>query len=558
MGQNQSNLSESSIFLTSESQNDATTSSSSRELEPKLTPIEITSLRQIYSKLKSVNDDGVELVTEETFQKYLGLPADMLFGKLLYRSFVQLPFIGNYEAIPGEPKLSYALLLYSTRFYCGKDQSLTFSGPKGSDFSSQTKLLFESFCAFPTGETQSENFQDDKKVTCQDLLELCKGILWILKAHYLMVLSSKSDLNELVIDEKIITSLIQQMAIAERESQGIPRGSFSFDLLEEEISWPTFLTVVQRNVPRVFKILERFIYTKFCVDTSLNLADSHKEFLVGVDSILPKIDLRSNILKIDDWSLLTWLLPESRGRSWDVLYTASEHGFNISHFKARVFNYPAATCLLIKGYPVVSRRLLHNRFLKVAHDPTFASKELILGAFIPEAWKFSREFWGSAECKLFELAPTYEVFPTTGSNNSYVYCHRSNGIGFGGSINEFRLHIKPDFQTGTYSNDPLHGTMSYKLSATRADFDVIFEIDDIEVIGLGGETAKQHQVNARLLEEMDIERGARVSSHSSEDTRQLLELAGILECSKKLDEFRTRKSLKLKAKSKPKRYAPYK
>ncbi|ORY05126.1 TLD-domain-containing protein [Basidiobolus meristosporus CBS 931.73] len=553
MGQEQSAFSSNHSFPKAVSQGSATTSSSLKRLEPKLTPLEVASINQVYQQLKSIDRNEAELITEEAFQQYLGLPENMLIGKILYRSFVQLPYLANYEEIHENATLNYSLLLYSIRFYCGEGQSLEvfLSSDPAPIQSMPAKLLFKSLGNIPAGGSAG-----GISVACQDLLELCKGILWILKAHYLTLLAPNAALNELVVDEKPLISIVQQMAIIERESRGLPKGSFSDGLPGEDISWSTFKDFVQRSAPAMFKILERFIYTRFCMNgaSGKDMAPS-RWVLAGVEDMLPKIDLQSNLLKIEDWGLLTWLLPDSRGRSWDVLYSGSRHGFSISYLEAKVFKYSAPTCLLIKGYPTVTRRLSRNRFLKVAHDPGAAEQELILGAYISEPWKFSRGFWGTADCRLFELGPVYEVFPVTGNSDTYAYCHRSNGIGFGGRINEFRLHIKPDFLTGTYSNDPLHGTWSYKLSATRADFDITFQIEDIEVIGMGGEVAREQQIIEWLYEEQERARPGYTNSHSSEHTRRLLEQAGILEHSKKLDAFRTRRSFGLK--KKPSRYTPY-
>ncbi|CAG8783704.1 20632_t:CDS:2, partial [Dentiscutata erythropus] len=144
------------------------------------------------------------------------------------------------------------------------------------------------------------------------------------------------------------------------------------------------------------------------------------------------------------------------------------------------------------------------------------------------------------ECLLFEISPTYESFPATNFNSNYVYYNTSFGIGFGGTdavrktstldnknFNSYFLQIDNTLQSGTYKNDTLKKSRSaYKLSTTRTYFDIEFEVSEIQVFGLGGESAKQQQDKEKKWEENFATKRKHYNNKSAD--KEMLKYASII------------------------------
>ncbi|KAK9710615.1 Restriction of telomere capping protein 5 [Basidiobolus ranarum] len=223
--------------------------------------------------------------------------------------------------------------------------------------------------------------------------------------------------------------------------------------------------------------------------------------------------------------MLSSFLPSSapQGISWNTLYIGSEHGYSMNRLETRVFKYPGPTILVAKVFVTKAEGTSKGNISE--------GSEMILGAYVNEPWRFSKQFWGSNDCKLFELAPQFEVFPSNGRTESHVYCHSSQGIGFGGKPGQFQLCFDNTFQTGKFVNDPLLNNITYTMSHSRPDFQIEFDVIEIEVIGLGGEQAKRQQSREWKFEANEANRRGNVNLANKNQSRQILEMAGILDTS---------------------------
>jgi len=131
----------------------------------------------------------------------------------------------------------------------------------------------------------------------------------------------------------------------------------------------------------------------------------------------------------------------------------------------------------------------------------------VLGAFAAEAWKDAKgEFFGNADCFLFELEPTLKVYRSKneagGQNFMYMHlnsdgpiCHgHPHGMGFGGSIEHPRFFIPESLE---------HCTAGY-LDKTYNQGELLpsseletFELQILEVWGVGGDEVIQKALEDR-------------------------------------------------------------
>jgi len=223
----------------------------------------------------------------------------------------------------------------------------------------------------------------------------------------------------------------------------------------------------------------------------------------------------------------------------------------MNRFQTRVFKYPGPTLVLINAEisssKPISRQNDNGKYCSSKEDVSMSYPQtLLLGAYVAEPWKSTSSLttcFGSEDCLLFELYPTFEVFPSSKRNTNYVYYNSSIGLGFGGlptsgktsnklenqECNSFFLQLDYSLQLGRYRNDPLREIApTYMLSETRNHFDTPFEVIEIEVFGLGGDKAKQKQESEWLWEEKDAKKRGSLKSNSGKVDKELLKMVRCL------------------------------
>jgi len=77
----------------------------------------------------------------------------------------------------------------------------------------------------------------------------------------------------------------------------------------------------------------------------------------------------------------------------------------------------------------------------------------VYGGFTSHSWKANAQFTGSGECFLFQIRPCLRVFHTSSHNENYMYLNSGqetlpNGLGMGGQLEYFGLHLSDDFGRG--------------------------------------------------------------------------------------------------------------
>ncbi|KAF0413259.1 TLD-domain-containing protein [Gigaspora margarita] len=467
---------------------------SSELLKKNFSELESYSLKVCFDNICCVNEDGITHIDEESFVRYLNFADDINVGQLLFRSFT---YLANYPNVSRSPSLlTYNGLVKAIAIYCDKIKNVI-----DEDYS---KLLFESFATWEDDESldkEKDTTTKLPKVKCQDLINILTAIVWVTTCEMLLPTNDESG-NFL----ETITNLISNKNISKIRGVVTP---IIYSISKPDttyITWSKFKSFISRNAPNMFRSWSSFFYGQFFIGQTLSQSSKDSLFFGPSVRTWPALDSKSYLLNPINMAILSWMpLPDHviNRRQWNCLYTSTKHGFSMSSFSNQVFKYNGPTLMLINASVITS-----NGDDNIEEDDT-----LLLGAYISEQWNSSKPF-GSEECLLFEISPTYESFPTTNYNSNYVHYSTSFGIGFGGmdtarktsrldkQSNSFFLQIDNTLQNGTYKNDPFKASRSaYKLSATRTSFNIDFEVLEIQVFGLGGENAKQRQDYEKKWEE---------------------------------------------------------
>jgi hypothetical protein len=172
--------------------------------------------------------------------------------------------------------------------------------------------------------------------------------------------------------------------------------------------------------------------------------------------------------------------------SYYRLYTSAADGLSFNRLQNSLLGYSGPTLLIIRA----------------------AGNNGVFGAFTASQWKEQKDFYGNTDCFLYQMAPTTAVYRPTGSARNFMYCNPSarskgydqqaHGIGFGGTVDEPRFFIEESFDHCVAGNRDLtfeNGSLLPKTAsgAVRKDF----EIDALEVWGVGGDDVVQQALGAR-------------------------------------------------------------
>jgi hypothetical protein len=146
------------------------------------------------------------------------------------------------------------------------------------------------------------------------------------------------------------------------------------------------------------------------------------------------------------------------------------------------------------------------------------SQRSTFGAFTASPWKESKDFYGNTDSFLYRLLPeTTCVYRPTGgttpASSRFMYCNsfarsrgfdkQAHGIGFGGSTDKPRLFLAESFDDClagaddlTFEKGPLLETKPNP-GGFRSAADSFFEIDNLEVWGVGGTAVVEESLKAR-------------------------------------------------------------
>ncbi len=185
--------------------------------------------------------------------------------------------------------------------------------------------------------------------------------------------------------------------------------------------------------------------------------------------------------------LARWRLARRVGEAglpWTPLYSSERDGRGAAAFGRAMACYPAATVLVVRS-----------------------EQGDVVGCYSETEWRSGGRFFGSSRGKVFTVQPRVQVFPSTGVSSNFCYFHVPSskaqlvgtvpdGVGVGGQVGAFRLHVDADFRRGeasvydsTFESGQLV-PLAAALDPSNADV-VQFDVAAVEVWGLGGAKAKE-------------------------------------------------------------------
>lgn len=235
------------------------------------------------------------------------------------------------------------------------------------------------------------------------------------------------------------------------------------------------------------------------------------------------------------------------------LYVGSDAGFSMRSFENKVFKWSAPTILLVSGTIVEkvghgSRRKSFDDVLPPIKTRTFTliatKRKVTYGVYVDSPWKASsKETFGTAHCKLFQLAPVQDIFITSLLSTNYVYFCRTHpgGIGIGslppqnfaGQPSKYRpqnvsLTIEESFEFGAFRHLGPGGSFKPGLIQQGQEFEDRFSIDELEVWGCGNAEDLEEQKRQWEWEEREAQYRQRVNIKAFDEDKALLELAGLV------------------------------
>jgi len=387
-------------------------------------------------------------------------------------------------------------------------------------------------------------------ITYYDMVEIFEGMAYIAISKFLLLNkkflsetgTTKKSQQRTAVDRKTVKTLIDQIYRYLDKGEILENGKNDVFPEDERLTLPELQYWIKSQFPRIFNSFEGFIRDKFVstisLDNKITLPSEptlEKDEVLGPD-ISPYItsltkektiplysekSRQSKILSPYQMWLLSNILPlesalfsrdqkkedEEKNRelfgnildnndnnklisesdpeqsTWHILYAGNQDGFSLYSFECNVFYYSGPTILLINARPIpenCSGTHIHTK------------GNIILGAYIPERWHESRNYFGNEETLLFELTPYFEVYNSIVFNNNYIHYHQTHGISFGGIGENARLSLDKSLHYGVYQFHPTKQNMkeSFTPSMTRGsstkDWVINFEVVDMEVIGLSG------------------------------------------------------------------------
>jgi len=230
------------------------------------------------------------------------------------------------------------------------------------------------------------------------------------------------------------------------------------------------------------------------------------------------------------------------GGKWLRLYSSGIAGDGLSfhHLLSALRGYDGPTVTIIGTIPSEAHSLANNTSNKGGG---------ILGIYTATPWKESgAQFYGTDDCFLFHMDETKEEVSVirpksalentskrTTNNQNYMYCNASSsgnsadatssavyGIGVGGTPSKPRLHLTETLEQcralpfdGTFEDGQL-------LTPTENEDSLYyFDVDALEVWGVGGEGWQKNALQARNVEQERIE--ANLRKARTVDKTQLLD-----------------------------------
>jgi hypothetical protein len=205
--------------------------------------------------------------------------------------------------------------------------------------------------------------------------------------------------------------------------------------------------------------------------------------------------------------------PDVFGGRWLRLYSSNVDGLSFSNLSMTLRGYDGPTVMLVGTIPSAVRTLdNHNT----------STQGGTLGVYTTTPWKESSQFYGTDDCFLFRIDQddTIHVFhPTTDLKRKDNYqCWQqslgninkksgtegvADGLGVGGILSQPRLHLTESLEQCRAL--PYKGTFEQgDLLPNGGDSLYFFDVDVLEVWGVGGEGWQQVALQAREAERVKL------------------------------------------------------
>lgn len=265
----------------------------------------------------------------------------------------------------------------------------------------------------------------------------------------------------------------------------------------------------------------------------------------------PVLMAPGKILDMDLLSQISFFIKGDRlWRRLRLLYAGSEAGFSMGSFETKVLKWAAPTILLVSGMRIPRIPETHSQkaFFDILPPRKYLSsgdvgERLVYGVYLNVPWRIShRDCFGDPQSFIFQLTSTHHVFEASTASTEYAYFNRDDGIGFGSPVQKMKSHQRspylnlgpvsltfdPSLEFGVFQHVGRGG--AFHTSDTRDDeWQDIFEIDEMEVWGCGGNDEAEAQRKAWAWEEREALLRRQVNlGKDTEADRALLEMAGLI------------------------------
>ncbi|PMD13297.1 restriction of telomere capping protein 5 [Hyaloscypha hepaticicola] len=317
------------------------------------------------------------------------------------------------------------------------------------------------------------------------------------------------------------------------------------------------------------------------------MATSQEE-AVQISTPEPLLPVQGDVLDLNLLSQLSFIFSDkSIFHRLRPLYLGHDHGYSMGSLEKSVFKWRAPSILLVSGTilsPTTKQsharafldELPHRRLSSsVNYAPNLESaapstespfrdtQRIIYGAYIPVPWEATnKSTFGTDKTTLFQLSPVHDVFPASSAHQDYTYFNKPpslySGLGFGSPLATYSsmtasqhsligdeyvplgsvsLHIDDALEFGVFTHvtSTVGSFQPSKLPASAragngADWQDRFEIDAIEVWGVGDANIAEEQRRAWLWETKEAERRKTVNLQKGDidAERELLKMAGLM------------------------------
>ncbi|CAN0906399.1 hypothetical protein LINGRAHAP2_LOCUS24222 [Linum grandiflorum] len=192
-----------------------------------------------------------------------------------------------------------------------------------------------------------------------------------------------------------------------------------------------------------------------------------------------------------------------------VLYRSSVHGKGMNRFWSNVEGYCGPLLILVSATS------------GDAHESSIA-KKWVIGALTQQGLENKDQFYGTS-ATLYAICPVFHAFPSSGKEKNFIYSHlhptgraydphpKPVGLAFGGSMGNERIFLDEDFARVTVRHHAVDKTYQHgSLFPNQGFLPVEAWVSEVEVWGLGGETARSAQTSYKKREQLFTEQRRKV------------------------------------------------